>query len=56
MKKRNIVLVILAVLVLIFFFLPPITQKETYTLDQAASKWAKGKFGRVDGSRIYYVE
>jgi hypothetical protein len=32
MKKRYIVLVILAVLVLVFFLLPQITQKETYTL------------------------
>ncbi len=56
MKKRNIVLVILAVLVLVFFFLPQITQKETFTRDQAASKWAKGKFVTVDGSKIHYVE
>ena len=56
MKKRSIVLVILAVLVLAFFFLPQITQKETFTLDEAASKWAKGKFVTVDGSKIHYVE
>jgi pimeloyl-ACP methyl ester carboxylesterase len=56
MKMRTIVFLILVLLIVIFFALPHITHKETYTLEQASSQWAKGKTVTVDGSKIHYIE
>jgi 2-hydroxymuconate-semialdehyde hydrolase len=56
MKKRYLVLVVLAVLVLFVILLPSLNSKETMTYDEAASKWAQGKFVPVDGKKVHYLE
>jgi len=56
MKKRNIALLVLFVLAVGFFVFPKIYQKDSMTYDDAAAKWAKGKFVTVDGRKIHYLE
>jgi pimeloyl-ACP methyl ester carboxylesterase len=56
MKKRYIVLLVLAALVLFVVILPSLSSKETMTYEDAVSKWAPGKFVLVDGKKIHYLE
>lgn len=56
MKKRYLVLLVLAVLVLFVIILPSLSSKETMTYEQAVSKWADGKFVLVDGKKVHYLE
>lgn len=56
MKKRYLVLLVLAILVLFVVLLPSLSSKETMTYDEAVSKWAQGKFIPVDGKKVHYLE
>ena len=56
MKKRYLVLLVLAILVLFVIILPFLNSKETMTYEEAVSKWAQGKFVLVDGKKVYYLE
>ena len=56
MKKRNVVLLILCALILIFILLPKLYHKDTITYDEAVAKWAKGKFITVDNKKVHYLE
>lgn len=56
MKKRYLVLLALAVLVLFVIILPYLRSKETMTYEEAVSKWAQGKFVVVDGKKVHYLE
>ena len=56
MKKRNIVLLVLVLLVLFFILFPKVYQKDTMTYEDAVAKWAKGKFVLVDNKKIHYLE
>jgi pimeloyl-ACP methyl ester carboxylesterase len=56
MKKRYLVLLILAVLVLFVVILPSLSSKETMSYEEAVSKWAPGKFVLVDGKKVHYLE
>lgn len=56
MKLFITLLIIVGALVLIIIVLPQITSKETCTYEEAAQKFAKGKFVTVDGKKIHYVE
>ena len=56
MKKRNVVLLILCVLILGFFLLPKLYQKDSMNYEDAVNKWAKGKFVTVDNKKVHYLE
>ncbi len=56
MKKRYLVLLALAVLVLFVILLPSLSSKETMTYDEGVSKWAQGKFVPVEGKKVHYLE
>jgi len=56
MKKRYMVLLVPAVLVLFVVILPSLTSKETMTYEEAVSKWAQGKFVLVDAKKVHYLE
>jgi pimeloyl-ACP methyl ester carboxylesterase len=56
MKKRYLVVLVLAALVLFVLILPSLSSKETMTYEQAVSKWALGKFVLVDGKKVHYLE
>lgn len=56
MKKRNIVLLVLVLLVLFFILFPKVYQKDTMAYDDAVAKWAKGKFVTVDNKKVHYLE
>ncbi len=56
MKKRNVVLLILCVLILVFILLPRLYHKDTMAYEEAVAKWAKGKFVTVDGRKVHYLE
>src|SRR4030042_5070689 len=56
MKKRYLVLLVLAVLVLFVIILPYLNPKDTMTYEEAVSKWAQGKFVLVDGKKVHYLE
>ena len=56
MKKRYLVLLVLAVLVLLVIILPSLNSKETMTYEEAVSKWAQGKFVLVDAKKVHYLE
>ena len=56
MKKRYLVLLALAILLLVVIVLPILNPKDTMPYEEAASKWAKGKFVQVDGKKMHYLE
>lgn len=56
MKKRYLVLLALAALVLFIMILPYLSSKETMTYEQAVSKWAPGKFALVNEKKVHYLE
>jgi pimeloyl-ACP methyl ester carboxylesterase len=56
MKKRYLVLLVLAVLVLFVIILPYLNSKETMTYEEGVAKWAQGKFVLVDGKKVHYLE
>jgi len=56
MKKRNIVLLVLVLLVLFFILFPKLYHKDTMAYDDAVAKWAKGRFVLVDNKKIHYLE
>ncbi len=56
MKKRYLILLVLAVLVLFVILLPSLNSKETMTYEEAVAKWAQGKFVLVDGKKVHYLE
>jgi len=56
MKKRNVVLLILFVLIIAFILLPKLYPKDTIAYEDAVAKWAKGKFVTVDNKKIHYLE
>ncbi|MDH4264625.1 MAG: alpha/beta hydrolase [Deltaproteobacteria bacterium] len=56
MKKRNIVLLVLVLLVLFFILFPKVYKKDNMAYDDAVAKWAKGKFVLVDNKKVHYLE
>jgi len=56
MKKRNIVLLVLVLLVLFFILFPKVYHNDTMAYDDAVAKWAKGKFVLVDNKKVHYLE
>jgi pimeloyl-ACP methyl ester carboxylesterase len=56
MKKRNIVLLVLVLLVLFFILFPKVYHKDSMAYDDAVAKWAKGRFVTVDNKKVHYLE
>jgi len=56
MKKRNIVLLVLVLLVLFFILLPKFYHKDSMAYEEAVAKLAKGKFVTVDNKKVHYLE
>ena len=49
-------LIIIVILALVIIAVPMFVSKESMTVDEAAKKFAKGKFVTVDGKKVHYLE
>jgi pimeloyl-ACP methyl ester carboxylesterase len=57
MRKAAVgALILVVVILLLVALLPYLSNKENITCEEAASRWAKGKFVTVDSKKVHYLE